>query len=311
MNIPIVSLCMPTNGMIEWVFPVLDSIYEQGVDSKLYEIVVTNNGNNEEFHVKMLDYAKKHENLIYSKNDAYMFYNQLEALKLASGKYLKLINHRGIFQKGALQHIIDVVIRNDITKPVIYFSSGALDKDIYRLNSFDEFVRELKRYASWTTGVGIWREDYEKIPKGVKVDKISPHSCILFSERNKKEYLIDNYKFEEDIVYDHSKKGTYDLFKAFAVEEFTITLNLYIDGDISARTLKAVKSDYRRFVAALYWQFVVKREPCSYDLTGFDDSMGIYFTKIDIYFTIICLGIQKICHIPTELSRQFRKKDNR
>lgn len=40
MNNPIVSLCMPTNGVAEWVFPVLDSIYNQGCDNNLFEIVL-------------------------------------------------------------------------------------------------------------------------------------------------------------------------------------------------------------------------------------------------------------------------------
>ena len=36
---PIISLCIPTNGVIEWIFPVLDSIYVQGVEENLFEVV--------------------------------------------------------------------------------------------------------------------------------------------------------------------------------------------------------------------------------------------------------------------------------
>lgn len=300
---PIVSLCLPTNGVSEWVFPVLDSIYEQNVDDSLFEIVVTNNGDNEDFHKMILEYAGKHSNLIYKKTVAYMFDNQLEALKLASGKYFKLINHRGIFTEGALQHIVNVIRDNEEKKPVIFFSSGKLEKDEYKLDSFDEFVCEIKRYASWTTGVGIWKEDYERIGENVKIDKISPHSCILFSERKKENYLIDNYIFENEIVSDHSKKGTYDLFKAFAVEEFSITLNLYIDGDITVKTLKKVKKDYRKFVAELYWHFMIKKDECSYDLSGFNDSMGIFYTTMDIYRTMLVVGVEKIINKLKKLGR--------
>ena len=80
---PIISLCLPTNGVIECFFPVLDSIYNQDVENNLFEVIVTNNGNNYQFDVMMQEYAEKHENLIYKKTDAYMFHNQLEALKLA------------------------------------------------------------------------------------------------------------------------------------------------------------------------------------------------------------------------------------
>lgn len=298
---PVISLCLPTNGVIEWVFPVLDSIYNQKVENDLFEVIVTNNGNNHQFDIMMQEYAGKHNNLIYKKTDAYMFHNQLEALKLASGVYLKFVNHRGVFQDGALREMINIILENTTDMPVIFFSNGTLKKGEYVLDSFDSFVGTLKRYVSWTTGVGIWKSDYEKIPDDVRIDKISPHSCILFSERKKKKYLIENFVFSKDIDTDASKKGTYNLFKAFAVEEVTIALNLLIDGDISAKTFKAVKKDYRNFVSELYYIYIIKKEPCSYDLTGFNDSMGIFFTKADIYIGGLGLIFKKMLNKVTRI----------
>lgn len=294
MDRPIISLCLPTNGIIEWVFPVLDSIYNQNVDKKLYEVIVTNNGGNSEFHKQMCEYAKKYNNLIYKKTDVYMFYNQLEALKIANGMYLKFVNHRAVLIDGALENIINVIQNNIQEKPVIFFSNGTLEHSKYKLKSFDEFVCKLGRYASWTTGVGIWKEDYDKLPQNIHVDKISPHSCILFAERNKNSYLIDNSVFSQELEKSHEKKGTYDLFKAFAVEELLITMNLYIDGNISANTLKEVKKDYKAFVCDLYYQFIIRKKKCSYDLSGFDNAMGIFFSKKEIIVGAYKLVIKKI-----------------
>ena len=131
--------------------------------------------------------------------------------------------------------------------------------------------------------------------------RFSPHSCILFSERNKKRYLIENFTFSKDIDTNASKKGTYDLFRAFAVEEVTIALNLLIDGDITARTFKAVKKDYEAFVSELYYMYIIKKEPCSYDLSGFDDSMGIFFTKTEIYIGILSLIFKKMLRKVTKI----------
>lgn len=294
MNEPILSLCLPTNGVIEWVFPVLDSIYNQNADLNMFEIIVTDNGDNKEFENKMLRYKENHSNLIYKKTTSYMFYNQLDALKLANGKYLKFVNHRGLFVDGALEKMIELVCKNEENKPVIFFGNGVLKDNVYKLKNFDDFVSTIGHLASWTTGVGIWKDDYDKIPENIKIDKISPHSCILFSERHKNEYLIDNSIFSKEIVVDQSKKGTYDLFKGFAVEEITITLNLFIDGDISANTFKKVKNDYKKFVADLYWQYIIEKRPCSYDLFGFEDAMGIFFTKKEIIFEVILLILNKI-----------------
>lgn len=293
----VVSLCLPTNGVIEWVFPVLDSIYRQNVDDSLFEVIVTDNGENYEFKTMMEKYAKEKENLIYKKTNAFMFHNQLEALKLASGEYFKLINHRGVFLEGALSEMIAIIERYQQEKPVIYFSNNAI-KENYELDSFDAFVKHLGIYASWTTGVGIWKSDYDNLPADIKIDKISPHSCILFSERHKSKYVINNLHFCKEIEGSHANKGTYDLFKAFGVEELSITQNLYIDGDISADTLKSVKNAYKRFLHDCYFDFVIKKQPCSYDLSGFDDAMGIYFNKTSIvlggYFAGIKKAIKKI-----------------
>lgn len=298
MSKPVLSLCMPTNGISEWVFPALDSIYSQDVNTDDFEVIVTNNGNDENFHNRMVEYTAQHNNLIYQKTTAYLFANQLEALSLAQGEYLKFLNHRSILQKGALKQLIRLVQDNQVNKPVIYFSCGALqiktDDKVLKCDDFDAFIANLRRHVSWTTGVGIWKEDYDRIPKDFQYDKISPHSGILFAERHKSQYLINDFLFAKDIDSSHAKKGKYDLFKAFAVEEPAILTKLFIDGDISSKTLKIVLNDYKKFVGELYLMFCIFKRPCSYTLTGFDDTMGIYFSRSSIYLEAVKCALRGV-----------------
>ena len=81
----LLSLCIPTNGVIEWVRPVLDNIFSQGINEELYEVVVCDNGNDLKFEQMMREYEIVHNNLVYRKTTAYQFYNQIEAFKIASG----------------------------------------------------------------------------------------------------------------------------------------------------------------------------------------------------------------------------------
>ena len=74
------------------------------------------------------------------------------------------------------------------------------------------------------------------------------------------------------------------MYKCFACEELSITLSLYIEGAISAKTLKNVKKSYQSLVVDFYQQFNIMNFPCSYDLTGFNDAMGIFFNKYKILF---------------------------
>ena len=285
MTRPLISLCLPTNGISEWVFPVLDSVFSQNVDSSLFEVVVTDNGNNQDFFKKITDYSKLYSNLIYKKTNAYLFENQIEALRLADGEYLKFLNHRSVLEKDSLQWLLDIIKRNKEEKPVIYFSNGQLKlKQTLEVNSFDEFVKGLKELASWTTGVGVWKEDFEKIPENKVFNKISPHSDVLFAERRKSKYIIDDKVWSHEIDNNQSKKGSYDLYKAFGIEEFSITLGLYLDGDISIQTLKCIKKAYGLRLAKFYRDFSILKKTCSYELGSFNDCVSIFFNTRKIKY---------------------------
>ena len=95
MSSPLLSLCIPTNGILELIFPVLESIYSQNdVDSSLFEVVVMDNGDNREFKIKIKDYAKQHKNLVYKETELKGFLSESECYKAASGTFIKFINHR-------------------------------------------------------------------------------------------------------------------------------------------------------------------------------------------------------------------------
>ena len=112
MNKPLVSLCMPTNGVIDWVFPVLESIYNQNVNNELFEVVITDNGNNTEFKKSIKEYLQTHINIVYAETQALPFVNEIESYKKASGELIKFVNHRTKLVEGTLQRMIDYVESN-------------------------------------------------------------------------------------------------------------------------------------------------------------------------------------------------------
>ena len=63
---PLLSLCIPTNGRVDWVGPLLSSIYSQQVDNSLFEVVITDNARNPELekavaagHTELWDLAEQ------------------------------------------------------------------------------------------------------------------------------------------------------------------------------------------------------------------------------------------------------------
>lgn len=268
---PILSLCMPTNGIVEWVFPVLDSIYNQDCDSKDFEIIITDNGNNMEFKNQIIKYKSLHTNLHYFETNALPFINEIEAYKKANGQLIKFVNHRTLLVNGALRRLIKLAKDNFAARPIIYFANGVLKKEkkIFEYDTFDKFVQNLSYWSSWSTGMTIWKDDFDKLPKDTSgFNELFPHTNVLFAERSRGKYIIDNTVIFDEMPQGKKAKGNYDLFYAFGVEYPSIILDLYKDNSISIYTFRSILKDNLEFIAFMYILYFVKKEYCSYDLNG-------------------------------------------
>jgi len=278
---PLVSLCIPTNGVAEWVFPVLDSIFEQTVDNSQYEVVITDNGSNQEFKTILKEkYLSQHANLVYEETEAQLFLNEIEAYKRASGELIKFVNHRTRLTKGSLEKLIAFVHEYGEEKPIIYFSNGAitsLDQKRYQYDDFNQFVRELSYWSSWSTGMTIWKSDFGRLPTDTVFNYLFPHTTILFQERTREKYIIDNTIIMDEIPVGNKPKGQYDLFYAFAVEYPGILLDLLRRGDITQETFLHVKRENLKFLSSLYLHFVIRHKPCSYDLSSYGSSIQVFY----------------------------------
>ena len=300
----ILSLCMPTNGVVEWVFPVLDSIFEQGCNSDDFEVIITDNGDNAEFKKRIKEYGLSHRNLHYYETKALPFINEIESYKRANGQLFKFVNHRTKLVKGALQRLIDFAKYNAEKKPIIYFSNGVLEREnkSYAYETFDDFVRNLSYWSSWSTGMTIWKEDFEHLPEDVQsFNELFPHTNVLFAERTRGEYIIDNSVIFDEMPQGKKPKGAYDLYYAFGVEYPGIILDLLRDGSITADTFKVVLDGNLEFIAGLYFQYNIRKDYCSYALSGFNNMLGVFYSRKK-------LKIKVLKHIRNVIIRKFKKE---
>ena len=65
-NTPLLSLCIPTNGALQWIGPVIDSIYSQECDDSLFEVLVSDNAHNPELKSFVENYG--HDNISYMES---------------------------------------------------------------------------------------------------------------------------------------------------------------------------------------------------------------------------------------------------
>lgn len=276
----LLSLVIPTNGVIEWVIPVLDSIFKQDVDKSLYEVVVTDNGNCKEFREKMNKLCLVHNNLVYKKTTSVLFMNQIDAFKLAKGKFIKFINHRTKLNEGALQNLIDFIKINQYEKPITFFLNSAckIEKKPNFYSEFDSYVYELKNYSSWSGGISCWKEDLNNILESLENNyTLFPHINFCFYYCKDRKYLIYNQKMFTEIKAADIKKGTYDIFYAFGVEYVEIINNLLEKGLIDNTTKQKIIRENELFIANIYLLYVILRKKCSYDISTYKISLSKYY----------------------------------
>lgn len=275
------TLCIPTNGIIEWVIPVLESIYEQKKVTEYeneFQVVVTDNGTNNQFKDLMNSYEKKYDNFVYKRTKAEGFLNQIECFKMAEGKLIKFVNHRMRLVEGAIDYLIRYSTVHD-SSTVVYFLNGWINKknNVTKCDNFNTFVGELSYYSSWSGGLAFWYDDIQKISDIKLYNTLFPHTDVLFMKRHAEHYEIINDKILDDVAVDETKKGHYNLFKAFSVEYPLIIQGLVKDGDISETTYNKIITDMVPFISNLYAMYVMHRRPCSYDLSRCDEYISKTF----------------------------------
>lgn len=280
---PLISLCIPTNGIIEWVIPVLESIYNQEVNDELFEVIIADNGIESQLEKHIVGY-RKHNNFFYYKTKCVAFDNCIETYKLAKGNFIKFINHRLCLLPGTLDWFLEFVKAEQMNKPVVYFSNGVLEfsEPVKEYSCFDDFVKTLGIYNTWGTGIGFWHEEIDDICNQ-KVNELFPDTAVLYHRKIADRYIINDSVFGEEITTECIKKGRYNLFFAFAVEFVQLLRHLFDNGDISEGTLDSITNELERFIIGLYFRFIIKQEPCSYDLSDYEIHIEKYFNAKEIH----------------------------
>ena len=282
-NQPILSLCIPTNGAVQWVLPVLNSIYNQKYDLSKFEVVITDNGKSSQLASYLKDYD--YPNLRYIVTNDEGFLNLVTSLKEGRGLFCKMINHRSVLEPGTIEEMIELVERYKDSQPVIYCSDGNVKgMEVIECKDLDQFIANLSYWASWSAGIGFWKKDIEQIGS-VELDKMFPNASLLLNLRKESSYVIWNKKYEQ--MGDDAGKGGYDLYDTFAVHFLDIIKGLLVDGRISQQTFNAVKNDLFGFLTILYKNEAILPTKHTFILKDIKKSMQVYYGTSGYYRMVV------------------------
>lgn len=296
-NSTYLSICIPAFGRLEYIIRTLDSIYLDAKNENFpltdFEVIVSDNDPD-----KGLEKLKEffpYQNFRYYNTDCEGFMNSFYALTYGEGRFLKLHNSQEIFKKGSLNVLLSLVKEHMKDKHVLFFSGGLLKKGkTFIARSFDEFIQKTSYLSSWSNAFGIWKEDFDAVKGEIYLNKLFPHTSLLFTQNNKRKYIInDSSLFSTQFV---SKRGGHNKFQAFTIEFPSILDMAVIEGDITALTKRnVVRQLMNEFLPSLFFNVkIAGRE--TYDDEGFRENLRRYFPK-GAYYRIVLLSFFAPAHI--------------
>lgn len=288
-NQPLLSLCIPTNGAVEWILPVIESIYSQGYDNDKFEVVITDNGKESELpkHIAKLSYS----NLRYKQTTDEGFMNLVSCLKEGRGLFCKMINHRANLLPGSIDNLVNIVNQNKEKQPIIYCVNGFLAEspEIIECKNIDALVKNMYYWCSWSAGIGFWQKDIENIDK-VKLNFMFPNASLLFNIREDASYLVWNKKYQQ--MGDDTGKGGYNVFETFGITFLDMLSNLRQINKLSIETFLFAKKKMYDYVCQLYYQEVLMPTRHAFDVDNAKQFMGVYFSEFDYWNMRIKCGLK-------------------
>lgn len=273
--IPVLSICIPCYGRVEYVRRTLNSIFKENDDVSLeeYEVIISDNDPRKaiealtrEFHVS---------NLKYFNTQCEGFMNSYHVLTYASGEFLKLHNSQTIFRKGSLKRMIQEIKSAREKKSLIFYTNGLLGKlKSIQFDSFESFMYSLSYWSSWSNGFCIWKEDFNNIGN-IKLNKLFPHTSIFLTQHHASSYIInDQVLFNVQRI---PKRGGHNKFEAFTIEYPSLIDKCFKEGYISLKCKQHIIKDimYNFLPSLLFNKYIARIE--TFDSSGFRQNIKKYF----------------------------------
>lgn len=286
MKVPLISICIPAYKRVELVKKTIDSIYRSAgnIDHSLFEVVVSDNDVEQELKPVIATYNYENLTYFYSKCDGFM--NSYFALSYGRGQFLKLQNSQACFENDTLELMLELVNQYVNERPMILFSNGQLKNlKIKSYNTFDDFMFASSYYTSWSNGIGIWKIDFDNLPKDLVLNEMFPHTTIIMNMDEKDSFIIDDRRLF--CMQKIPKKGGHNMFKSFSVDYTSFIEDKYHQKKISYKTYHKIKDDLvNRFFPHLYFKTKIIRID-TYESVGFRNNLRKFYPSSAYYKILI------------------------
>ena len=315
-NRPVLSICIPTYNRAAVLEKTLDTIVQQ-LDDEI-EIVISDNCSTDNTEEVGRKYANKYKNIKYFRNEVNVRdANFSLSLDRGTGLYLKLMKDSLEIINGGLQYLKQIILQYKEARIPLFFTNGKFmsgkTRDVYRCDSFDDFIIHASYLVTGITFFGCWREQWLLIKNRDKYSKLqlSQDDWIyqLLAIKGKAVLCTKKYFF----LYEVGKRSGYNWFGVHVTNYYNI-MKPYVDSEIISKY--AVKKEKCAYSTALKPQltyaYIYKYMPSwDFDLTGKNKILWSHFKNVPkYYFVMTMLPFTGVWIILKNKGRDFLIKHN-
>ena len=294
---PILSICIPTKDRSIYLEHTLREITNDTVfqNTNKIEIVISDNCSDDNTENLCKRYQKKFpDKIVYIRQkEDIKDKNFTEVLKLANGKFAKLNNDYLYYKKGALGEIISLLENSNDN--VVYFTNRNFqepEKQIVKVNNFDEFLSKISYICTWIGGLCVNTSVYKQINTPFRFAEL--RFCqidVIVQLMNNGSALIVNKHLMEGIQI--QKKGGYNIAKVFGENFITILQILKKENVLTNKTYdKVLKKLLLEHINHYYFDY---NKTYNFEKSGYLKYLFKYY-KTKPYFYKSCLKhLLKIC----------------
>lgn len=223
---PILSIIIPIYNVEKYIDKCFESIYNQGVDETIFEVIAVNDGTPDNSMRIVANYSLEHKNLhVINKVNGGVSSARNAGIEKAKGKYIMFIDpddyllNRSMYPLlNIIQHVdIDILIFRSIANGKDYDLWFTYVKESEVLSGVELFNRGYKRGIIWGC---LYKTDFIfdneiKFPLAVKncEDSVFFANCMVFAEK----ISFSNIKLYNHVIREGSAttKITIDNIKTY------------------------------------------------------------------------------------------------
>lgn len=173
------SIIIPVYNVEKYIHPCLESIYQQGLDEDIFEVIIVNDGTKDKSMEMIADIISQHHNItIINQENQGLSVVRNKGIAMAKGDYILMPDSDDLLIENSLRPLLDKALETKVDLVVADF-----------LNMTDEEIQCKKNHVPQQTEF-----DYkEKTGEELFIQDLNPYQCYVWRTLFRRGFLIENH----------------------------------------------------------------------------------------------------------------------